>query len=354
MEQNYSPSPGKQAIYSPLAPTASLDTRVVNALPGQSETINSSLPMRGVAFCTGAAILAALTWAVIDAGNLTGSSAALPIALAAGIAVGASVLPRIRSRVLVCGMVLALVAGEMSGLLAVAERVVVSRDLSASKLVGTNSTAAGIVSMIERKEAELTSHRSTAASTVATKGCALECRTLLEGQGAAIVAEIAAARVELKNAPVARSTTPLADRLGVQSWVLDLLAALLLSVGANGLAAVLIAWASQAGLSRDPKANQASRLVANAGVPLMPLVMTAQTEQTPVGTGVELAEHSPEKALVEAVKKAGGELTAGQRGMSKLIGCSLTHTNRVLHGLVAAGVLAAVSAGQGGTTLRLL
>jgi hypothetical protein len=137
------------------------------------------------------------TWAVIDAGQLTGSAAALPIALAAGVAVGASVLPRIGSKALVWGMVLALVAGEMSGLLAVAERVVVNRDIAASKLTGTSNATAGILSRIKTKEAELTTHRATAASTVATKGCAVECRGLLEGQGAKIEAEIVAARVEL-------------------------------------------------------------------------------------------------------------------------------------------------------------
>jgi MarR family len=55
--------------------------------------------------------------------------------------------------------------------------------------------------------------------------------------------------------PQQRSAAPLADRLGVQAWAIDLIAALLLSVGANGLAATLIAWSASAG----PAASRSSR-----------------------------------------------------------------------------------------------
>ena len=53
---------------------------------------------------------------------------------------------------------------------------------------------------------------------------------------------IEAAKAEVAANPLPASATPLADRLGWAPWVLDLVMAALLSIGANGLAGTLIAY----------------------------------------------------------------------------------------------------------------
>ncbi len=50
------------------------------------------------------------------------------------------------------------------------------------------------------------------------------------------------AKAEVEANPLPASATPLADRLGLPAWALDLIMAGLLSVGANGLAGTLIAY----------------------------------------------------------------------------------------------------------------
>ena len=55
---------------------------------------------------------------------------------------------------------------------------------------------------------------------------------------------IEAAKADVAANPLPASATPLADRLGVAPWIVDLAMSGLLSIGANGLAGVLIALGS--------------------------------------------------------------------------------------------------------------
>ena len=66
----------------------------------------------------------------------------------------------------------------------------------------------------------------------------------VETARAAVQAEIEAARADLGDNPMPASASPLADRLGVPAWALDLLLAGLGSIGCNGLAACLLAFAA--------------------------------------------------------------------------------------------------------------
>lgn len=74
---------------------------------------------------------------------------------------------------------------------------------------------------------------------------------------------IEAAKAEVASNPLPASATPLADRLGWAPWVLDLIMAGLLSVGANGLAAALVAFGAHGGekkgtsLTQSPSADNA-------------------------------------------------------------------------------------------------
>jgi hypothetical protein len=96
----------------------------------------------------------------------------------------------------------------------------------------------------------------------AERGCVENCRRLLQAQVDAAASEVDAARAEvaakrkrlevelqteyaaLKGLQIPISATPLADRLGLPAWFLDLLTAGLGSIAANGLACGLIAFSA--------------------------------------------------------------------------------------------------------------
>lgn len=64
---------------------------------------------------------------------------------------------------------------------------------------------------------------------------------------------VAKAEADLKAAPLPASATPFADRVGVSPSDFDLLKAILLAVGANGLAAAFIAFAAHGHKPKTPK-----------------------------------------------------------------------------------------------------
>ena len=162
------------------------------------------------------------------------------------MAVGSIVATR-APRGLAVTIIAALICGEAFNLLSTAERIIAVRETAASSIKGANDKHTAASARLARVEAAQTAQRGTAAKAVALPSCAKECRALLENQAAALIAEITEARSAVDAAPVERSTTPLADRLGWSPWALDLLAAALLSIGANGLAAVLIAFGARPG-----------------------------------------------------------------------------------------------------------
>ena len=110
----------------------------------------------------------------------------------------------------------------------------------------------------------------------AEHGCAANCRALLQAQVDAAAAEVAGARQELaaKHAAAENelveartalaeakeppSATPLADRLGLPAWILDLLTAGLGSMAANGLGCGLIAFAAHGRRDANPAVNEAA------------------------------------------------------------------------------------------------
>lgn len=229
---------------SPFAPTTlpasehQAASHSINGTFGARELF--SLAARFAAVCAGVAILAASTRNVIDANHLTGSDATLVAALAAGVAAASIALPR-ASRWMAVALVVALLAGEGFGLLSSAERIIERRETASSVITGTNDVRTSAQSRLTAALAAQGNQRDMAVEAVAMPSCARECRALLDRQATDIASEVAAARAALDKAPKSRSATPLADRLGVQPWALDLFAAALLSIGANGLAAALIA-----------------------------------------------------------------------------------------------------------------
>lgn len=222
----------------------------------------------------GGGILAATTNATILAtGGYLTSHAPLVIALSAGVFAGAVVIGsgKIASKGLALAIVAALVSGEAYNLVATGERLVIAREASQAPL---RELAAKRQAAIDRLKALEAAEPSSARLALAQKAlaeakaavekeakdirCGKECKRKQElaDRAAADVkaaipdavaehaAALSSAKAEVEANPVPPSATPFADRLGVAPWVLDLVMAALLSVGANGLAGALIAFGS--------------------------------------------------------------------------------------------------------------
>ncbi len=219
--------------------------------------------------------------AVIAAGGYGSTGAIMPLALAAGLAVGAiavGIAWRERRWLIAVLLMIALVAGEAWGLLTTAGRVMAQREEAQTPLRAAGDLRTKAVERVAVAEALLAaaprSARLTAAeqrkiaadeavvAKAAETGCAANCRMLLAQQVELAAAEVAAARAEIDGAkakaeaelqaarvalaavPVPASSTPLADRLGLAGWQVDLASAGLASVAANGLAALLLAFSA--------------------------------------------------------------------------------------------------------------
>jgi hypothetical protein len=176
-------------------------------------------------------------------------------------------------------LVIAILASEAFGFLSTAERLVVGREATQAPLRVAQeafsdarqrvSDAAAALAALSTTSPRLdagTAAKVAADAAVVAKsaerGCLTNCRALLQAQVDAASAEVEQARDEIlllrqgaegtlaaarkawgtMQAPA--SATPLADRLGVPAWLLDLLTAALGSIAANGLAVGLIAFAA--------------------------------------------------------------------------------------------------------------
>jgi hypothetical protein len=241
-----------------------------------------AIAARVFAAVVGVGILALVVNGSITAtGGYGTSTAQLTIGLAAGLVAGSvavGVAWEEGRRGLAWCLVVALVAGEAWALLQTAERTVAHRDQQQAPLHAAADTRAKAAERTKAAEAALAAigdtprlRKAEAAKLAADaavvaksseKGCVSNCAKLLLAQVDAVAAEVIAARAEidtrraaaegkLKQAqadlaalPLPPSATPLADRLGIQGWRLDLFQAWLASLAANGLAGLLFAFAA--------------------------------------------------------------------------------------------------------------
>lgn len=242
----------------------------------------------------GGGILAATTNAsIVSAGGYASSQALVVLALSAGVFAGAVAIGGGRiPKAFGLAIIAALVAGEAYNLMTTAERAIVAREASAAPLkdlAAKRQAALDRLAALEKAEpssARLSLARSNLAearTAVETEAkdirCGKECKrkqaladdaaqaveAALPGAVTEHAAAILAAKAELAANPLPASATPLADRLGWQPWVLDLAMAALLSIGANGLAGVLIAFGAQSSALPVP-AND----VRHSGIPANP------------------------------------------------------------------------------------
>ncbi len=219
--------------------------------------------------------------AVLANGGYGAPTTPMLIGLGAGLVIGAAVIGRCWSQGRVVMAVLvgaALLAGEAYQLLMTAERTIAMRDARQAPIVAQaaarekasqrlEEAAAGLAAITDtpRLTAALQAKQtadSFAVEKAAERGCAAHCRALLEQQVATATQEVEAARAEitalrtaarheldsarivLAALPVLGSASPLADRLGIPDWQFDLIAAVLIGIGANGLGAALVAFAA--------------------------------------------------------------------------------------------------------------
>ena len=206
--------------------------------------------MRAVAIAAGVILLSAATWAAIEAASLSGAHLWLMVALAIGTAGGAVVLGRSAGRWTLL-VIPAVLAGEASGMLATAERIIKGREQSAGVVIGAQSAAKAREARIADARADLLKHDADAKVQIAAKHCADKCKALLDETRAALTAALDKAYALPVDAAAGRSPSPLADRLGIAPWLLDLIAAGLMTVGANGLAVILIAWGAHGPVTHD-------------------------------------------------------------------------------------------------------
>jgi hypothetical protein len=251
---------------------------------------------RAVAIIVGLGVLAASAHVNIafTSGYAT-AHAILTIAVAAGLGIGSlamGVAWREGRRALVLVLCGTLIAGEMFALLSTTERLVKHREDAQLPALAAIEARAAASARVAAAEVELSKSASSprlvgaieaktaadnaAVGKAAKRGCAIHCRALLEQQVSAAEREIAFARAEVEAkqrtaaavVSVARASlaalnpapaaTPLANRLGVQGWVLDLIASSLGSIAANGLAGCLIAFGGHRRASRMTTAARAA------------------------------------------------------------------------------------------------
>jgi hypothetical protein len=262
--------------------------------------------IRALAVLIAFALLGASAHAIIAhvADGYSSPHAIVTLTLAAGVAVGALAIGAAweqRRRVLACIICIALLCGEAFGLVSTAERIIAQRDgvqMTISAAREKHDTArrelhkaeaelarADTSDRLQRAEAAKAAADAAALTKAAERSCAANCRALLEQQVSAAAAEVDAARTDstgkrnaaayavarardaLKAAPAPASSTPLADRLGLQGWQLDLLVAALGSLAVNGLAATLLVFAGHGGSHRPTSRPSTARAVNAAPLP---------------------------------------------------------------------------------------
>lgn len=215
--------------------------------------------MHKVAIAAGGLIIGAAAHVSISAsgGGYGVLSAPLQLAVALGLLVGAICVGRAwreRRFVIVVCLVVALAAGEAFAVIMTAERTIAGREIAAAPVRDVETARAAAEARV-RAAGNTKADADKAALTEAAKpGCRKECRTLIEGAKADAQRELDAARAALAALPPARSASPLADRLGIADWTLDLITAALASISANGLGAALVAFGAH-GVGRREKVN---------------------------------------------------------------------------------------------------
>src|SRR5262245_58844797 len=237
--------------------------------------------IRALAIICGLLILAAVAHAAIVAtGGYWTPQSYVTMAVAAGVGMAGILSGMAWSagrRSLAVWPVFVIAAGEAFGFISTAERLIVSREAAQAPLRAVEQDRTKAIERVRnaqnaldrlpttspRLETALVAKASADQAAIdnsAERGCRENRRALLQAQVDAAAAETEQARAELGNGrtiaegelTAARkalaaltappSPTPLADRLGMPAWLLDLVHSALGSLAANGLACGLLVF----------------------------------------------------------------------------------------------------------------
>ena len=218
--------------------------------------------------------------AILNSGGYGSSHAYITMGIAIAVAVASIAAGRAwgeRRKAVAACLVVAIGAGEAYAFISTAERLTVAREASQAPLRQAMEARQKLDTRLAKAEAAVASlpetsarfqaalHAKTAADTAvvtksAERGCAANCRLLLQAQSDQTNQEVEAARrdmadtrARLEQAVVDARTdlaafkappspSPFADRIGWSAWVLDLVIAALGSIAANGLACFLMVF----------------------------------------------------------------------------------------------------------------
>jgi hypothetical protein len=245
--------------------------------------------LRALAIISGIALVAAAAYASlahIEVG-FTSPSGVVTLAVAGGLIVGALCVGAawaVGRRSIALAIAMGMMCGELYALILTGERIVSTREAAQVLIREAVQHRQAAERRVDMAEAALAStHRSDrleraldakAAADLAVvdksaeRGCASNCRALLQAQVDAAQREVEvagldqdaarerarraaeAARAELAAIGLPPSSSPLAARLGLPPWALDLSAAGLASLAINGLGAALLAFGAH-GRVRD-------------------------------------------------------------------------------------------------------
>jgi hypothetical protein len=200
---------------------------------------------------------------------------------------GRKTLATLTAIAMLCGELFALaqtgdrIAAERERRQAPAQRQIEAHEKAAAQVEKAQRTLKDVPATSDRLEAAIRNKAEADRAVLeksAEKNCATNCRALLEQQVDLAQQEIeaarkeldtmrqqagqelAAARAKLDGAPLPQmSGTPLADRLNVDAATLDIIVASLGSLGANGLAACLLAFAAHGRHAPRPTPQQQPR-----------------------------------------------------------------------------------------------
>jgi hypothetical protein len=202
--------------------------------------------LRSLAVLIGCAIVAATAHvAILSAGGYAMPTTPLQIAVALGLCTGSICVGsalRDGRWLLAFVFVIALISGEAYAIITTSEITIGARDATAAPIRDAERARADALLRVARAEASKTAAESAGLTEASKPGCRRECRILLEDAKTNAERELNAAGVALNSLAPPRSATPLADRLHIAGWKLDLLTAALRSIAANGLGAALIAF----------------------------------------------------------------------------------------------------------------
>lgn len=334
--------------------------------------------LRWIAGIGGAGIIGTVTWANVTAtGGMFSATAPSLIAHAFGLVIGAACVGvALRHGRYVLGGLIAimLITGEAYTLMNTGERELESRELrqAPNKMADAKRKAIEAdIAMGEAALAGLTSHRLSQAEQVLSrielssieastkKDCWKLCkqrlddsvasarkdvdaaRAELNAERAGILAKIEAHKAEIAAIPVVAALSPLAARLGVPDWKLDLIRAGLFTLSANGLGGFLLVFAAH-GRRREVKVIEAAKAV--------------EVEATPETKMLSFENESGDRPQqeIDELRKLFGQLEEilakaewlNNQDAAKATGFSPGHMSRLRQKLEAAGLVTSDKVGK--------